>query len=105
MSLPDRIGAFSDCIDYFEKALASSRGIRVEFADWGDATHFVMRMNQARKLERQDARRMFTHDDPRWGKSAFDCLMVRRPKAGHEDNWWVYIDRAESAVASVEELE
>ena len=104
MSLPNTLDAFDDCIDYFDTALADPTGIRVEFAEYGQAHHFTLRMHQARALHRAHLRRVYAEDDHRYGRSEFDRLMVRQPREDEAGHWWVYIERSNSRVVSVEPL-
>lgn len=104
MSLPTHLDAYDDCLDYFEQALADSHGLRAEFNDYGQAHLFTMRMHQARALQRSLHRRLYPEDDPRWGRSDFDRLMVRQPREDDAGHWWVYIERTNSRVISVEPL-
>ena len=104
MSLPAHIDAYEDCLDYFEQALAKPTGIRVEFEDYGQANIFTLRMHQARALQRAMHKRIYTSDDPKHGRSEFDRLMVRQPREDDAGHWWVYIERSNSRVLSVEVL-
>lgn len=105
MSLPTAIGAFVDCLDHYDRALASNRGIRVQFGTYSDARYFAMRMQQARSLHRDESRRIYPKEDPRWGVSEYDGLQVKNPIADTEDHWWVYIERHDARVLAVEEIE
>jgi len=104
MSLPAHIDAYDDCLDYFERALADPAGIRIEFDDYGQANLFTLRMHQARALQRQLHRRLYAADDVRHGRSEFDKLMVRQPREDDIGHWWVYIERSNSRVVSIEPL-
>lgn len=103
MSLPNRIAAYDDCFEVYEKALAS--GVRVAFKTYGEAKIYVMRMHQARALLADESRRMYPKEDPRWGKTDFDRLMVRHPVEDTEGSWWVYIERHGANILAVEVLE
>lgn len=104
MSLPTHIDAYDDCLDYFQQALDDTHGLRLRFADYGQANIFTLRMHQARALQRQLHRRLYDANDPRYGRSEYDKLMVRQPRQDTEDMWWVYIERSNSRVVSVETL-
>lgn len=103
MSLSNRIAAYDDCIDIFETALAS--GARVCFETEGAARHFMMRLHQARALQRQESSRIYEPTDLRWGKSSFDKLAVRHPVQDDEGFWWVYIEYANAKIVAVERLD
>ena len=104
MSLPNRIEAYSDCFEVFDQAVAN-RGARVEFADYGDACQFGMRMHQARALQRERHKRLYATNDPAWGSSEYDQFMVRKPREDAAGHWWVYIEPAGSNILSIEPLE
>jgi hypothetical protein len=104
MSLPSHLDAYEDCLDYFEKALADPSGIRISFDDYGQANLFTMRMHQCRALHRALHRRVYAPDDHRHGRSEFDKLMVRQPRYDDVAHWWVYVERADASVVSVESL-
>jgi hypothetical protein len=104
MSLPAHLDAYSDCLDYYERALADPHGVRVQFSDYGQAHLFTLRMHQARALQRALHRKIYTLDDVRYGRSEFDKLTVRQPREDTIGNWWVYIERSNARVVSVEPL-
>jgi hypothetical protein len=105
VSLPNHLDAYDDCLDYFEQALTDPIGLRLKFEDYGQANLFTMRMHQARALQRTDHQRIYSPEDPRWGRSDFDRLMVRKPQYEEIENaWWVYIERGNSRVIAVEPL-
>ena len=104
MALPNQIGAYPDCIDMFERALADQKGIRVRFDAYADANNFQMRMHQLRKLLRDESRRMYERDEPAYDKSEFDGLIVRTPRADTEGGWWVYIQPHGIVITDVESL-
>lgn len=102
MSLPNRIGAYNDCFEVFEKALAS--GLRCEFASHPEAAMFMMRLHQARSLQRDEHKRIYERNDPRWGASEYDKLIVRSPREDGAGHWWVYLELAGSNILSFEPL-
>ena len=104
MSLSNSLDAYNDCIDYFEQALADPAGIRIAFDTHGQASIFCMRMQQCRSLQRAFHRRIYPDDDPRYGRSEFDPLVVRQPRYDDVQHWWVYVERANASVVMVETL-
>ena len=104
MSLPTSIDAYDAELDYFQQAFDDPDGIRLSFTTYGEANLFVMRMHQARALQRQLHRRLYTSDDPKHGRSEFDRLMVRQPRYDDVQHGWVYIERSNARVVSVESL-
>lgn len=104
MSLPARIEAYDDCFDTFDAALADAHGYRVCFADHGAANIFMLRMHMARSLQRDLHKRIYPKDDPKWGSSEYDKLVVRTPRQDAAGEWWVYIERASSSILAGEPL-
>jgi hypothetical protein len=105
MTLPTVIGAYNDCLDYFDQALLATKGIRIQFADYTVAKYFVLRMSQARVLQRDESRRVYPRDDPKWGRSEYDGLQVRNPIEDEDGLWWVNVERHNARVLTVEEIE
>lgn len=105
MTLPTAIGAYNDCFDYFTRALETPKGIRICFANEGDARFFLMRMNQARALQRMEAARMYPADSPLYNRSEYDVLQVRRPIRDAKDEWWIYVEPHNGRVLAVEDIE
>jgi hypothetical protein len=100
MALPNQIGAYNDCADVFERAL---HGVtRVQFADYGEAKIFQLRMTNYRALQRDETRRIYAPDDVRWGKSPYDAFVVRRPREDPDGLWWVYIEPHGSNILAIE---
>lgn len=104
MSLPNRIEAYDDCFDAFQQALDDLVGARFKFSSRNEAGFFMLRMQQARSLQREQSKRLFAPTDLRWGKSEFDKLMVRQPREDTEGYWWVYVDRPGGEVLGIELL-
>lgn len=104
MSLPNHLNAYDAELDYFEQALADPSGVRVQFQDYGQANLFTLRMHQARALQRALHKRIFIADDPRHGRTEFDKLTVRQPREDTSGAWWVYIERTNASVVSVEPI-
>lgn len=105
MSLPNRIAAYEDCFSIYERAAASSKGTRVAFASRGEAEYFAMRMQQARSLQRAESRQVYEPHDTRYDKSLYDSLIVRRAVEDDNGDWWVYIQRHESNILAIEDVE
>lgn len=103
MSLPNRIAAYEDCLAAYDQALAS--GARVKFATKDEGTHFAFRMRQARALLREETKRVYPRDDPRWDKTDYDKLVVRGPMEDTEGFWWIYVELYGSKILGIEPLE
>lgn len=104
MPVSDQIAAYDDCFVVFDKALADPEGLRVRFRTKGEAGRFQIRLCKARKLERDQSKRIYERSDVRWGKSRFDKLAVRSPVEDSDGFWWVYIDRHGSEILGMEPL-
>ena len=94
--------AYTDCFDYLDQALAATNGIRIPLHTRGAAYHLVTRLHYARKLSREEAQAIYAEDDPKWGTSVYDVLIVRTPRL-LGSKWYVYIE-PRSVVREVEEL-
>ena len=105
MSLPQRIAAYDDCFVIFERALTARKGTRVAFASHGEADFFSMRMQQARALQRAEARRMYPASDTRHDKSEYDVLHVSKARVDESGEWWVYIQRHDANILAIEDLD
>jgi hypothetical protein len=105
MSLPNRLEAYPDCIEVLDRAAATPGGVRVMFKDYGEAGLFGMRLNQARYLQREKLKRLYEPNDPRWGSSEHDKLMIRKPRQDADENWWIYIEPAGATILCIEPIE
>lgn len=95
--------AYSDCYELLDRALASPSGIRIGFTEPGQANNLRLRLNTARKLDRNRSRELFPDDDPRHGTSAYDSLMNKIRE--HDEKYYVYIEpRRVTGAISIEEL-
>lgn len=94
--------SYEDCFLLLDRALESAHGIRQSCASSGAANHLRVRLNTARILSRQEATEIHRPDDPAFGISPYDTLVIRRPI--HADGrWWVYIE-PRKILGKVEEL-
>jgi hypothetical protein len=101
MSLPQRLDAYPDCIDVFDRALEEKT--RVEFETYKEAKLFQLRMCTCRALHRDETKRMYERTDPQWGRSPYDKLVVRQPvEDDGPGHWWVYIEPHGSNILSIE---
>lgn len=103
MSLSASIQSYGDCLDFFEKIVDDPKGGRIFIGSHADASHFRLRCNQARKLDRQQNARIYETGDKRHGTSDFDqfCLRVRQDTEG---GWWVYAERMQLDANAIELL-
>lgn len=103
MSLPTRIAAYEDCFKLFDEAI--DNGARAQFATHGEAHIYSLRLNQARALRALENQRLYPKDDPAWGKTDYDHLIVRKPREDDEGKWWVYVEPAGSNILTIERLD
>ena len=104
MPLSNQIGAYSDCLDLWTKAVTDPVGTRALFSTYPEAFKFQARLNHYRKLEREESKRVYERSDPKWNTSEFDPLIVRIKAAAEDDGWWVYIERHGADIITVESL-
>lgn len=94
--------SYKDCYDLMDKAVESEKGIRVQFADEGAAMHMRVRVNSARKLDREDNRETFGDGHPMSGKSLYDDLAVKVRVA--KDGAYLILEKRSSQILKVEDL-
>ena len=98
------LGAYTDCIEVFDRALSSPEGIRIPFPDNGSGRQMMLRLQQARQLVREKSKEIYSDpSDPSWGTSPYDHLIVRVPRQ-IEGKWWVYIQPRLASLGQIEEL-
>lgn len=103
MSMSTSLLAYSDCIQYLDRALEDNRGIRIRVKDIPSAMYFRLRCNQARKLDRENNAKVYDLDHPMHGRSSYDQLVLKVRKA--DDNTaWVYIDKVRQVYGEAEAL-
>lgn len=103
MSLSNSRASYTDCFDLLDKALDEPRGTRVEILSGPRAaTHFRMRIHQARQIDRAENR--VTYPDPDHhlhGRSPYDILVLRI-----EDGppCWLYLDKQKVDLGVIEPI-
>ncbi len=95
MSLTSQPAAYLDCYKLFADAADSPAGVRTPFPTEDRAKHFQLRMHQARKIQRDQSRRIYPATSPLHDTSEYDSLQVQiRPDGPITDpatEWWVYV--------------
>jgi len=94
--------AYEDCFDLWNRALDSPRGIQVLISDFGAARHLRTRLHYARSLDRAQSREVYEVEDPQYGTSPFDPLVVRFRE--HDGRCWVRIEHRTVNLADVQEI-
>lgn len=92
--------AFADLVEVLDQALASSKGLRVTFADAPAAWRFRSRCNSYRMQDRKDAKKIYPPEHVNHGRSAYDVLILRI-----EGNEMVVEKERERTVVKIEEIE
>jgi len=84
--------AFDDIQGAFDRALAAPKGVRIKCSSRGEAIVLRTRFNYFRKLNRKENKEVYTSDQPMWGKSAYDKLVLRVPPKGAEEDNTLFIE-------------
>jgi hypothetical protein len=90
MPISNALLAFNDCVEVFDAACRSDRGVRVRIGTYDNAVYFRMRLHQARKLTREANQRIYDEDDPLYGRSPYDPYTVRI--RNHNGEFYVYLE-------------
>jgi hypothetical protein len=95
--------SFQDCFDVMEKAIESERGVRVQFETEGAAKHFLVRLNKARVLDRDENRQTYVPGDMLFGRSVYDPLMgqIRRV----DGTVWLFINKLSAEHLVIEDID
>jgi len=86
------IYAFEDIKDAFDQAMASTKGIKIECKNNGEAIGLRSRFNYFRKLNRADNAKIYDPDLPLHKASIYDKLLLRIPAKGQPDDNFLYIE-------------
>ncbi|MDR3572245.1 MAG: hypothetical protein P4L50_00150 [Anaerolineaceae bacterium] len=90
MSLTSQPAAYKDCYALFELAIRTPGGVRAPVGTAAQAQTFQMRMNMARKLQRDMSRRIYAPDSHLYDTSEFDSYQVTIAEAD-DGEFWVYV--------------
>ena len=102
MSLPTSRHSYRDCQGLFDAALSDPQGARVKVESIDAATHFRMRMQQYRKLDRQDSTLIYEKGDPKYGVSTYDPLVVKIKNV--EGEFYVQVEHVGLGLGEIEPL-
>ncbi len=92
MPLPTSLQSYQDCLDFFEKVVDDPLGGRLFKGSYSDAHYFRLRCNQARKLHREENKKVHEPNTPLYGASEYDPLQLKL-REDTEGNYWVYAER------------
>lgn len=97
--------SYDDCFSLFEKALEDSKGARYQVPGGlhGKNQYFIMRMHQARWLDREENASIHEKGHPLHGRSIYDRLICQL-KEDTEGGWWVYVSHTEIDPGEIEAL-
>jgi hypothetical protein len=106
MSLSLSKTAYSDCLELFERALGTPRGVQRLFDLERQAIHFRDRMNSARKLDRKNNRAIYADEPehPLYARSEFDVFTIRIARDFERDKWLVRVELLVLDEADIEEI-
>lgn len=93
--------SYLDCFDYFEQALADPRGLVIAFTEIGDARQFRLRMNAARKIDREENAEAYMdqQDHPLFGRSQYDGMQIKLRQG--KDRIFLIIEKVETTILEV----
>jgi hypothetical protein len=91
MPLPNTRLAYLDCYEIFDKALEDTRGVRVKVKDRNEAIRLRMRLQYARRLQRDENCATYEPGDPMFGRSIYDTLMVKLREV--EGVSYIYVEK------------
>lgn len=76
--------AYEDCFEALDRALASSRGVRITVESEGAAYHLRNRLNAARTKDREANAETYDDEHPLHGSSQYDSLVIKLRLAGEK---------------------
>lgn len=91
MSASTSHASYEDCFQTFDEAMAQANGIRIEVPSESEGMQLFTRLHFSRQMDRDNNKRIYALTDPMYGVSAYDPLIVRKPRFVDE-KWWVYIE-------------
>jgi len=97
--------AFDDIQGAFDRALAAPKGIRIKCSSRGEAIVLRSRFNYFRKMNRKENKEIYTSDQPMWGKSVYDKLVLRVPLKGTEGDNTLFIEPRSVEDLNIEDIE
>lgn len=103
MSITEAKLAYLDCAEVLDKANGADKGCRVHVAGENEAINLRMRLHQCRHLDRREMRRVYQPDDPMYGSSGWDGLVVRIKEI--DDLWWVYVEKRGAGILKIESID
>lgn len=99
MAYNSSITSYPDIRAALDKALDSPKGVRLSFEDKKAAVTFCGRVHSFRWRDRKENQKIYSPDDPMFGRSAYDPLMLKRVNETTVD-----VVKLEAVEFSLEEL-
>ena len=96
--------SFEDCFDILNQAADDGSGVRVAFAREGDATHFRMRCNAARAMDRKENAETYEQGHVLFGRSVYDNIVIRLVREVTQTFLYFEKRNAEMKVTKLSEL-
>lgn len=103
MSLPTSLGAYRDCADLFERAVADPAGIRACLGTFEACFQRRQRMHYFRGLDRKANSEIYPPDHPMHNASAYDDYILQIIK-DVEGQYWLYIKPRSAQILHIESL-
>lgn len=85
MAFSNSVFSYEDIRQLFDKALASERGLRIKLNKTGAAHNLRQRMSYYRQLDRRENKKIYQPDNPLWGRSQYDVLILKITEADAAD--------------------
>ena len=103
MSLPQSLGAYRDCQDLFDRAIADPKGIRVCLGTYESCFALRQRMHYYRNLDRKANTTIYAHGHPMHNTSATDDFVLQIiPDL--DRLYWLYITPRSGQILHIESL-
>lgn len=103
MSLPTSLGAYRDCADLFNRAMADPKGVRACLTTFEACFQKRQRMHYFRNLDRKANAKTYPTDHPMHGASALDDFVLQIIK-DVDGLFWLYISPRSGQIIHIEGL-
>lgn len=106
MSVSNDRGAYADCFELFDQALASERGVQRIFSSQSEARMFQGRACRARQLDRGLNRKLYFDqpEHPLYNRSEYAAITVRVAYDNNRSVWLCRFERVDINNMEVEEI-
>ena len=104
MTIPTNRMSYLDCYERFDAACEDPKGIRIPFDTQAAAKFYVMRMHNARSVDRRENAKMYDKGHKLHGQSSYDILQLRILGPADDGSWFVYIEPKDKFIQAIEPL-